>query len=108
MGPEIRFITVSNIGTAISDRLPAPEVPVRLPACGTRYTPGVKIVRLWIPVCLAGLVVVGCGQKGPLGLLDTPKHQKAAPSPRAPPAPAPTAPAPTAPAPPAPIPPASG
>ncbi|HEX9404020.1 MAG TPA: lipoprotein [Steroidobacteraceae bacterium] len=67
-----------------------------------------RIVRLWIPVCLAGLVVA-CGQKGPLVLPDTPKHKKTVSSPRTPTAPAPTTPAPTAPAPtaPAPAPPAS-
>ncbi|HEY4444534.1 MAG TPA: lipoprotein [Steroidobacteraceae bacterium] len=57
-----------------------------------------KIVRLWIPVCLAGLVVA-CGQKGPLVLPDAPKHKKAVPSPRAPATPAPTTPAPTTPGP---------
>jgi len=59
-----------------------------------------KIVRLWIAVCLAGLVV-GCGQKGPLMLPDSPKHKKTVSSPRTPTPPAPTAPAPTSPAPPA-------
>jgi predicted small lipoprotein YifL len=49
----------------------------------TRYTPGMKIARLWVAVCLAG-IVVGCGQKGPLVLPDTPKHKKVVPGPRAP------------------------
>ncbi|HWY94798.1 MAG TPA: lipoprotein [Steroidobacteraceae bacterium] len=57
-----------------------------------------RIVRLWVPVCLAGLVVA-CGQKGPLVLPDTPKHKKTVSSPRTPTAPVPTAPVPTAPAP---------
>ena len=48
-----------------------------------------KIVSLWIPVCLAALVV-GCGQKGPLVLPDAPKHKKTLPGPRTP-APAPPA-----------------
>lgn len=39
------------------------------------------MVSLWIPVCLAALVV-GCGQKGPLVLPDAPKHKKTLPSPR--------------------------
>jgi predicted small lipoprotein YifL len=42
-----------------------------------------KIARLWVPLCLAG-VVVGCGQKGPLVLPDTPKHKKVVPGPHAP------------------------
>jgi predicted small lipoprotein YifL len=42
-----------------------------------------KIARLWVPLCLAGMVV-GCGQKGPLVLPDTPKHKKVMPGPRAP------------------------
>jgi predicted small lipoprotein YifL len=56
-----------------------------------------KVVRLWLPLCLAG-ILLGCGQKGPLVQPDTPKHKKAAPSPPA--AAAPARPASGAPAPP--------
>src|ERR1700676_5450005 len=56
-----------------------------------------KVVRLWLPLCLAG-ILLGCGQKGPLVQPDTPKHKKAAPS--APAAAAPARPASEAPAPP--------
>jgi predicted small lipoprotein YifL len=34
-----------------------------------------KIVHLWVALCLAGLLV-GCGQKGPLVLPDAPKPHK--------------------------------
>ena len=53
-----------------------------------------KISRMWIVLCLAG-IVAGCGQKGPLVHPDTPKHKKVAPTPRT--APAPSTPAPSAP-----------
>jgi predicted small lipoprotein YifL len=53
-----------------------------------------KVVRLWLPLCCAGMLV-GCGQKGPLVLPDAPKHKKvrapAAPAPAKPPATAPPA-----------------
>lgn len=42
-----------------------------------------KIVRFWVFACLAGMVI-GCGQKGPLVLPDTPKHKKVVPAPRTP------------------------
>ena len=38
-----------------------------------------KIVRLWLPLCLAG-ILAGCGQKGPLVLPDAPKHKKTTPT----------------------------
>jgi hypothetical protein len=70
----------------VSDRPASPEVPAKLPRSRTRYTGGMKIVRLWVPLCLAGLLL-GCGQKGPLVQPDTPKHKKVTPGPAgAPPA----------------------
>jgi hypothetical protein len=53
-----------------------------------------KIVRLWLPVCCAGMLV-GCGQKGPLVLPDAPKHKKALPPAAPPPATPPAATPPT-------------
>jgi predicted small lipoprotein YifL len=68
----------------------APEVPGKQPRRAARYTAGMTIARLWVPLCLAGLVAA-CGQKGPLVHPDAPKHKKAMPSPRTP-VPATTAP----------------
>jgi predicted small lipoprotein YifL len=42
-----------------------------------------KIARFWVFACLGGMVI-GCGQKGPLVLPDTPKHKKVAPAPHTP------------------------
>jgi predicted small lipoprotein YifL len=41
-----------------------------------------KIVRLWLPLCLAGMLA-GCGQKGPLVQPDAPKHKKTTSTPAA-------------------------
>jgi len=93
---EILFINVSNIGTQGSDRPAPPEVPAKLPRCGTRYTPAMRIAHLWILVSLTALLA-GCGQKGPLVLPDAPKHKKAVPvTPAGAPAPPATATAPDA------------
>src|ERR1700728_643415 len=61
-----------------------PEVPAKLPCRGKRYTPTMRIVHLGIAVCVASMLV-GCGQKGPLVLPDTPpKHKKVQLGPHAP------------------------
>ena len=44
-----------------------------------------KVVRLWVPICVAGMML-GCGQKGPLLLPDAHKHKRVIPRPPATPA----------------------
>jgi predicted small lipoprotein YifL len=78
----MNFINLSNVLQSPTDRRHE-KFLVELAPRATRYTAGMKIARLWVLVCLAGMVV-GCGQKGPLVLPDTPKHKKVVPAPRVP------------------------